>query len=60
MASAKRDPQSGSGGFVLSKVQGQSSGLVGGSGAKPPEADDMFALLDYICELILTLVTQFC
>ena len=40
--------------YAPSGVQGQSP-WSGGQGAKPPEADDILALWEYIYKLILTL-----
>jgi len=59
MANAERVPIRGSGGFAPSGVQGRSPWWRSG-GQSSPEADDIFALLDYICEVILTLVARFC
>jgi len=47
----------GSGGLCPSGVQGLSPW----SGERsPPEADDILAFWEYICELILTRFTEFC
>ena len=51
-ASAEREPQSGLAG-ALTPVRSRGEAPGGG------RADDMFALLDYICELILTPVTSY-
>ena len=57
-ASAERKPQSGLGALHPVKSRGKAPG--GGQGASPlPGADDMFALLDYICELVLTPITSY-
>ena len=51
------EPQSGLGALPSVRSTGEAPG--GGQGASPPGTDDMFALLDYICELILTRVTSY-
>ena len=59
MATAECKPIRGSGSFAPSGVQGRSPWW-GVRERSPPEADDMFALLNYICEAILTLIARFC
>ena len=52
MASAKREPKWGSGGFAPSGVQGQSPWW-GARGARPPEAERVFVNRNHVLACIL-------